>query len=80
MSAKMYQILLMLFAVTILTACSKECKPKIEYRDKIKEVKIAVKCDVTMPICNFNKPTGTEVLSELFNCIGLLKIELRKCK
>ena len=76
----MYQILLMLSVITILTACSKECKPKIEYRDRVKEINIPIKCDVVMPICDFNKATDTEVLGELFSCIGLLKIQLRRCK
>ena len=69
----------MLLVIMITTSCSKEPEPKIEYRDKIVEVDVIVKCKAKMVMCNFNKPTDTEVIGSLFNCVGRLKIELRKC-
>lgn len=66
----------MLFVITITTSCSKD--PIVI--DKPIDIYMPVKCQkAKMPICNFNKSTYTEISAAMVNCIGQLKIELRKC-
>jgi hypothetical protein len=60
------------------TGCT--CEPQIKYVDKPYEVKVPVKCIVPDTNCSFNRPTDTEVISSLLECIIDMKHNQEVCK
>ena len=58
---------------------SSTCEKEIVYVDRNVTVNVPVKCEAELPSCNFQQETYTEQVSAMINCVGLLKIELRKC-
>lgn len=66
--------------VLTMTACNKECKPKVEYVKVPYEVKVPVKCHVPEVECKFDKETDTEVLGAMMECIVDLKRASKVCE
>ena len=60
----------------ILTACS--CEPKVKVETV--KVEVPVKCNIPEVYCDFNKPTDTEVIDSLGQCIISLKRAIDVCK
>lgn len=54
-------------SILTLTNCTRQ--PEIKYVDRPIEVKVPVQCVVPKANCNFNKPTYTEVIDSMLQCI-----------
>ncbi len=61
-----------------MTACS--CKPEVKYVDKPYRVNVPVKCIVPDANCSFDRPTYTEVVSSMMECIVEMKRNEELCK
>lgn len=69
MIVKILKTLLIVFAILTLTACTNNPEPKPIYIYETVEVKVPVKCIVPDVNCSFDRPTDTEVISSLLECI-----------
>ena len=76
MTAMIQKIASVSCAILILTGCS----DKVVYVDKVVRVDIPVKCNIPDVNCSFNKPTDTEVIDSLLECIIDLKKSIEVCK
>lgn len=76
----MLKALLIMFALLSMSGCSAECKPATEYVRVPYEVKVPVKCEAPNVECDFNKPTDTEVIRAMLECIVDLKRSNEVCR
>ena len=67
--------------MVIFNGCwwDKECKPKIEYVDRVVIQKVPVKCSVPISDCSWYG-TDTEVVVGMYQCIVELKENSKVCE
>jgi hypothetical protein len=75
MNVKILKICLIVFASFLISGCTKTI-----YVDRVTKVNVPVPCTVPEVKCEFDKPTYTEVISELVRCIEEHKAAAAVCK
>lgn len=76
MNVKILKLLSIVFVALLFSACSNK---EVVYVDRPIEVKVPTKCNVPVTHCDFNKPTDTEVVNSLRECIEELRKDIEVC-
>jgi hypothetical protein len=79
MNAKILKVCLTLFALIILSGCTREVKVPV-YVDREVEVLVPQKCTLAKPKCEFNAETYTEIVANMLKCVYDYDVVLKKCK
>ena len=77
MTAKTLKQFLTIFAIAAFSA---GCAPKIIYETKEVKIPVAVPCKVKHPVCDNNKGTDTELITEGRLCIRRYRDALSACQ
>ena len=72
------KFMLLVLILLLSSACSNE--PVIKYVDKPYRVEVPIKCLVPEAKCLFDKPTDTEVITSMRECIIDMKHNERICQ
>ena len=75
MNVKISKICLTLFVIFMINGCGKTI-----YVDRPVEVKVPVKCIVPKIECSYDKPTYTEIIKSLLDCIETHKEVAKVCQ